>query len=194
MNQKQSFNLALAKHSKDFDNQDHELHGQSLPCSVVAIDGNRTIEVGQKVNCSIVTVKFEIDGVSLPEVTMPVALSAYFHPSIAIGDKGVARKSSVTLNGINGLGGGIANLAVTSNLDGMVFEPIGNNNFDKTRSDMLTALKPISDNAFNFTATLLHDKSALIISKINEIIGVVNGHVGSSIALLPDDANLTEAD
>ena len=194
MNQKQSLNLALAKHAKDYNDLDHELHGQSLPCSVVAIDGNKSVSGGQKVNCSIVTVKFEVDGAVLPQVTMPVALSAYFHPAIAIGDKGMARKSSVTLNGINGLGVGTANLAVTSNLDGLVFEPTGNNGFDKTRSDMLTALKPISDNAFNFTATRLHDKSALIISKINEIIGVVNGHVGSSIVILPDDTNLTESD
>ena len=194
MNQKQSLNLALAKHAKDYNDLDHELHGQSLPCSIVAIDGKKTINEGEKVNCSIVTVKFEVEGVTLPQVTMPVALSAYFHPAITIGDKGMARKSSVTLNGINGLGVGTANLAVTSNLDGMVFEPTGNNGFDKTRSDMLTALKPISDNAFNFTATRLHDKSALSIAKINEIAGILNSHAGSSIALLPDDTNLTESD
>jgi hypothetical protein len=104
---------------------------QSLPCSVVAING------------AMVTVKFEITGpISFPQITVPQAISRYARPPTQIGDKGMVIASDLYLGGVTGLGGGTANyLRKESNLSTLVFVPLSNTNFPK-----------VDQNAYNITA------------------------------------------
>lgn len=193
-NPKEQFTTGLQKHTT----QNHVVHddllGKSLPCSVYAIDGEINPSTTQKLNTAIVTVRFEVTDKNFPLVTMPVAMSHYLRQSVYIGMKGVAIKTNVYLGGVSGLGGGIGDIGITGNLDGMVFLPIGNTDFSPVHWNMNYSGAATSDGAYNFTATRLHDKSALYISKINELVSAVNSHIGSGIAALSAGDNLTAAD
>ena len=93
--------------------------GQVLPCSVVAVLHNGTA----------VTVAFQVDqslGYTIPQVTMPVAISEYVRIPIQVGDTGIALSASTRLGGISGLGSGLAPLNTPSNLGALVFMPISN--------------------------------------------------------------------
>jgi len=93
--------------------------GQILPCSVVAVLHN----------CTAVTVAFQVDqslGYTIPQVTMPVAISQYVRIPIQVGDTGIALSASTRLGGISGLGSGLAPLNTPSNLGALVFMPISN--------------------------------------------------------------------
>ena len=93
--------------------------GQVLPCSVVAVLHNGTA----------VTVAFQVDqslGYTIPQVTMPVAISQYVRIPIQVGDTGIALSASARLGGISGLGSGLAPLNTPSNLGALVFMPISN--------------------------------------------------------------------
>jgi len=97
--------------------ENYNIQGQSLPCSVVAVDKN------------IVTVNFEVvqnSGFTIPQVTMPIAESLYAQMPVQVGDKGVAVSASVRLGGISGLGTGQAPLTPPSNLGALFFVPISN--------------------------------------------------------------------
>ncbi|MHB1781027.1 hypothetical protein, partial [Acidithiobacillus sp.] len=63
--------LAIARAQGEIQRQ-----GMALPCHVIAVSG------------SIVTVQFDVSGVSLPQVTIPKAESPYFRQPTQIGDKG----------------------------------------------------------------------------------------------------------
>lgn len=170
------------------------LDAESYPCSIVAISENG----------AMVTVKFELEDLQLPEIEMPVFMFDKVRFPIAVGDKGVARASNRYLGGVSGLGGGTANNAVIGNLTGLVYEPISNTEWVQVNTDYLTVLTDISDNVYRTTISRLHDKSADIIAKINELVTglnetneVVNAHVGSSLKVdyeeLPEvETNLTE--
>ncbi len=89
--------------------------GQEWPCSVVAVDG------------AIVTVSFEVESdQTLPQVTCPIAESAYVRLPIQVGDKGYLSAASTRLGGVTGLGSGLAPTSLPMNLGGLVFVPLGN--------------------------------------------------------------------
>lgn len=92
-----------------------QLEGQSFPCTVQAI-----------VSSGVVTVAFQVAGVTLPNVTMPVAWSEFTRLPVYIGMKGVAMAASAALGGVTGLGAGQAALGVVSNLGALAFHPLGN--------------------------------------------------------------------
>ena len=89
----------------------------------------------------------------------------------------------------------------------MFFVPIGNNGFTPVRWDVNYTGLPISDNAYNFTPTRLHDKSAKYIERIEELADILtqaiqayNPKTNSSVPI-PDISkkliasdNLTESD
>ena len=117
------------------------VQGQTLPCSVVAVDKN------------IVTVTFEVvqdTGFTIPQVTMPIAESLYAQMPVQVGDKGVAVSATVRLGGISGLGTGQAPLTPPSNLGALFFVPISNKEW--TASDT-TAYRIRSANG-NATVTV----------------------------------------
>jgi len=170
------------------------LDSESYPCSIVSISDNG----------AMVTVKIELEDLQLPEIEMPVFMFGKVRFPIAIGDKGIARASNRYLGGVSGLGGGTANDTIIGNLTGYQFEPISNTDWIQVKTEFLTVLTDISDNVYRFTATRLHDKSADIIAKINELVVGLNTTNATINALHdtalkvdyqilpPVDTNLTE--
>ena len=88
--------------------------GLALPGVVAAVSG------------AIVTINFQVQGVTLPQVTMPLAGPEYLRFPIKPGDKGVAIPASVFLGGVSGLGGGTADLTQRANLATLFWVPLGN--------------------------------------------------------------------
>lgn len=91
--------------------------GKALPCSVVAVNG------------AFVTVNFEVTGVTIPQVTMPILGSQYIRLPIQVGELGVTYPIDVSIAQIAGLVGGTANRVRRGNLSTLVFAPIGNKNW-----------------------------------------------------------------
>lgn len=97
--------------------------GLRLPGHVTAVSG------------SIVTVNFDVHGVTLPQATMAVAMSQYDRIPIQVNDKGYATTADAFLGGATGLGNGTADLTQWGNLSNLVWVPISNKNwtaFDST--------------------------------------------------------------
>ena len=90
--------------------------GRALPCSVVSVNG------------SLVTVKFEVDSTpwTLPQITIPKAESQWVRMPTQVGDMGLTIPGDVSLAGVTGMGGGIANMARRGNLSTLVFLPLSN--------------------------------------------------------------------
>jgi hypothetical protein len=105
--------------------------GQSLPVSVVEVDG------------PFVTIKFEVQGpISFPNMKVAQAISRYARPPTQIGDKGFVVAADVYLGGVTGLGGGYANyLRQEANLSTLVYVPLSN-----------TSWPAVDANAYNITA------------------------------------------
>lgn len=83
----------------------------------------------KKVNGAIVTINFDVSGVTLPEVTMAVFGSIYIRLPIQEGDLGVAFPASVYIGGVTGLGGGVADDTVQGNLATLQWFPASNANW-----------------------------------------------------------------
>ena len=111
-----------------------QLLGKCLPASVVSVQKAGTI----------VTVKFEMGAIpfTLPKVKMPVLTSEYVRLPIAPGCRGLVIPADAYLGGVSGLGGGVADLSLQSNLGALVFAPIGNIGFQDVASDILTLYGP----------------------------------------------------
>ncbi|MFW0766687.1 phage baseplate protein [Trabulsiella odontotermitis] len=109
-----------------------QISGHSLPCHVVAVDGQ------------IVTVQFDMlpDGVQYPQVTIPVATFPYVRPPIQVGDKGVTLAIEVSLRGVSGLGTGIADRAITMSMAPLFFTPISNVNWSKEDPNKIVLYGP----------------------------------------------------
>jgi hypothetical protein len=91
--------------------------GKALPGHVVAVDG------------AIVTVSFDVSGLTLPQVTIPLFGPTYIRYPIQVGDLGVAFPADYYLGGVSGLGGGTADTNPRGNLSCLVWFPIGNSNW-----------------------------------------------------------------
>nr|WP_320744709.1 phage baseplate protein [Enterobacter sp. 276E10] len=106
--------------------------GRSLPCHVVAVDGQ------------IVTVQFDLlpDGVQYPEVTIPVATFEYIRYPIQTGDRGVTVAADVSLRGVSGLGTGIASRALSFSLVPLFFVPLSNAGWTKEDANKIVLYGP----------------------------------------------------
>jgi hypothetical protein len=91
--------------------------GLALPGVVSAVSG------------AIITVKFQVSGLAIDPVTMPLAGPQYIRFPIQVGDLGVAIPASVYLGGVSGLGGGIADMTQRGNLSTLFWVPLGNANW-----------------------------------------------------------------
>jgi len=103
-------------------------YSQSFPCYVTSVNG------------SIVTVKFDVnvpDGITLPEVTCPVAGSEYIRYPIQPGCKGYCIPADVSLRKASGLGTGTPDLSDPGNLTALVFFPFGNTAFFAVNGEYL---------------------------------------------------------
>lgn len=88
--------------------------GLRLPGHVVAVSG------------AIVTVAFDVEGLSLPQVTMAAQMSKYARMPIQVDDLGYATTADAYLGGVTGLGGGTADDTQRGNLATLVWVPLGN--------------------------------------------------------------------
>ena len=104
-----------------------QLTGKALPCSVVSVSG------------SIVTVSFDVitNGITLPQVTIPMFGGEYIRYPTQVGDKGFVIPSDVSLRGVTGLGTGTPDLSDPGNLTALVFMPVGNKNWFSVNSNYL---------------------------------------------------------
>lgn len=91
--------------------------GRNLPASVVSVAG------------SIATVKFELQGTTLSNVTCPIVGSEYIRLPVQPGMKGMVVSADAYLGGVTGLGGGTAALSLPANLSALAFLPLGNSGF-----------------------------------------------------------------
>lgn len=104
--------LNLFAQKKAFD--EIEKRGKALPGIVESVAG------------AIITVDFQVSGVTLPKVAMPLFGPEYIRYPIQKGDKGVAFPADVYLGGMSGLGGGTADTTLRGNLSTLVWFPVAN--------------------------------------------------------------------
>ncbi len=97
-----------------------ERRGAALPGHVIAVSG------------SIVTVAFDVEGVTIPQIQMPVFGPEYIRYPIQVGDKGVAFPATAYIGGVSGLGGWTADGTLPVNLSALVWFPIGNAKWSQT--------------------------------------------------------------
>lgn len=126
-----------------------ELTGQSLPASVVSVDG------------AIATVRFELTNLpfTLPQIRVPILGSEYVRLPIQPGCKGFVVAADAYLGGMSGLGGGTADLSPRPNLSNLVFVPVGNSGWSASEDpDAVVIYGPngvvIRDTGKNCTVTV----------------------------------------
>ena len=145
--------------------------GLALPGHVVAVSG------------AIVTVAFDVAGVTLPQVTMPVGGSQYVRLPIQIGDIGVAVPASVYLGGASGLGGGVATLYQRGNLSSLIWQPIGNKNWTAVNAAYVVAQGP--------NGVQLQDLSGAVVATFDKSSGVSITFGSGSIVMNSSGATLS---
>lgn len=95
-----------------------QIDQKAMPCTVVSV------------NKSMVTVKFEVNSnYTLPNITIPQAMSDYARIPTQPGDKGYAVPNDYYLGGQSGQGGGTATLNSNANLSQLVFHHISQTSF-----------------------------------------------------------------
>lgn len=135
--------------------------GMALPCRVESVSG------------SIVKVSFQVQGLSLPSVTIPKSEDPYFRRPTQVGDTGVTQPADVYLGGISGLGGGIAQAVRENNLTSLIFVPVSNKNSPPPSGFENYAVAQGPD------GVLIQDMSGatqIIASKTNGITLTAGGH------------------
>jgi hypothetical protein len=170
ISQKVPFSNTINRFSKNkIENQLQNL-GQALPCSVVSVSG------------AIVTVTFEVnvpEGITLPQVTCPIAESQYTRLPIQPGDKGVVMGANARLGGISGLGLGLADLVNPTNLGGLIFVPIGNKNWFNVDGKYLFmyGVNGVELTTINQDCTLILNSSGISINLNGGTLNISNGSV-----------------
>lgn len=165
--------------------------GLVLPCTVTAVNG------------AIVTVNFEVNlpnNITLPPITIPVAESQYVRLPVQVGDQGITVAANTNLGGITGLGKGKASLISAGNLNGLVFLPIGNSNWETLdpnavvinapngsiiRTDDGKAIVTISENQIELqygSTTLIANNSGVTITGNLVVHGSITGDNGFNIS------------
>jgi hypothetical protein len=128
--QKTPISRSLSKYVRGAALDEISKQGLAPPGHVIAIAG------------AIVTVAFDVKGLTLPQVTMPLASSEYVRLPIQLGDKGFAIPASFYLGGVSGLGGGTATDTLQGNLSNLSWLPVGSKNFSAVDPNVLTLYGP----------------------------------------------------
>ena len=126
--------------------------GLALPGHVTAVAG------------AIVTVAFDVSGVTIPEVMMPLAGSIYVRLPIQVGDKGFAIPADAYLGGVSGLGGGTADLKRRANLSTLAWLPVGNSEWAAVNADYVVVQGP--------NGVQLQDLSGAVVATFDKANGV----------------------
>lgn len=141
--------------------------GLRLPGHVVSVSG------------AIVTVAFDVEGITLPNVTMAAQMSKYMRAPIQAGDLGYATTADAYLGGVTGLGGGTADSTPRGNLSMLVWVPLGNKSWateDPTASFMSSVDGNFVVSAGNSGITMSYAGTTLLqINTSGQVI--INGRV-----------------
>lgn len=120
--------------------------GLAVPGHVTAVSG------------AIVTIAFDLTGLTLSKIAMPLAAAEYIRLPIQANDKGLAVPASFYLGGVSGLGGGTADTTLQGNLSTLFWLPIGSKNFSTVDPNAVTIYGPngvvLRDTASGTVATL----------------------------------------
>ena len=128
--------------------------GQSLPCTVVAI------------NNGFVTVNFEVNSYfTLPQIEVPIAMSQYVRLPIQVGDIGFCVAADALLGGLTGLGSGVPDLTPPGSLSALVFVPISKMSWQMVNENQLVMYGP----------------NAVVIRDINNTVSITVNASGVSI-------------
>lgn len=158
-NQRQRFGRAIITVASNEAASRDNLHSETRPCSIVEI----------KERGALVTVKFEQQGINLPQQTIPVIMHELCRMPLKVGDTGIALSCNRYLGGISGQGGGVADDRLIGNLAAYMFVPVSFTEWLAVNTDYLTVLTDISDNVYRTTPTRIFEKNSIIIEKINEL-------------------------
>lgn len=96
----------------------------------------------QSVKGAIVTVNFQVSGLTLPTVEMPMFGPEYIRYPVQPGDKGVCFPADVFIGQMSGLGNGSADITQRGNLSTLVFFPVGNSNWSGVDPQSVTVYGP----------------------------------------------------
>lgn len=127
--------------------------GLRLPGHVTAVSG------------AIVTVNFDVEGITLPQVTMAAQMSKYMRTPIQVGDLGYATTADAYLGGVTGLGGGAADNTQHGNLSTLVWVPLGNKGWsavDSTSAHLESANGQFTVDVSNTGIKLSHNGTVLL--------------------------------
>jgi hypothetical protein len=128
-------------------------------------------------------IEFTIDASSpftLPVIKIPQAFSKYHREPTQVGDKGYAVPNDFSIGGIDGQGGGTANMYGRSNLATHVFHPISIKSFDTRDPNMFLVTGGPSGHTIQS-----HDKkTSTIIDILNNIVHTSSNNITHIAALL----------
>ena len=152
--------------------QQLQLTGKALPCTVVAVSG------------AIITVNFQISSrFTLPQIQVPLFGPEYIRYPIQVGDKGCVFAADARLGAMTGLGGGVADLSAPGNLGALVFFPVGNKTWSAVDPNSVTIYGPngvtLYDTGKNSSLTLT--PNGIVMVGKNTITATV-GNAEASIA------------
>jgi hypothetical protein len=135
--------------------------GQALPGHVLAVSG------------AIVTVAFDVKGMTIPQVTMPLFGPEYIRYPIEVGDKGVAFPASVYLGEVSGLGSGSAS-RTQANLSTLVWFPIANKKW--------TAVNPLALTLYGPDGVVLRDTNSDTVATLTPAAFSVSAQTSISLS------------
>ena len=140
--------------------------GKAMPGHVKSVSG------------SIVTINFDVSGLVLPLVKMPVFGPEYIRYPIQPGDKGVCFPTDYSLAGVNGMGTnttGVVNTAPPGNLGALVWFPVGNKNWSTVDPGAVTIYGP--------NGVVLRDTTNATSIDVNPTSGITMSFGGHSIVI-----------
>lgn len=92
-----------------------------MPCSVASVTPPGLVTVTFELNTTVDTV-----ALTLPKVTIPVAMWKYARMPVHVGDKGMVMPADASIAGVSGQASGVADLMQRANLTALVFVPVSN--------------------------------------------------------------------
>jgi hypothetical protein len=130
-------------------------------------------------------VAFDVTGVTLEQVTMPLFGPEYIRYPVQVGDLGACFPVDVYLGGISGLGGGTADDTLQGNLSTLVWFPIASKNWSAEGID------PNALTLYGPNGVVLKDQQGLTVATLTSSGWVLNAQTnitlqtegGTSIAM-----------
>ena len=134
----------------------------------------------KSVNGAIVTINFDVSGVVLPSVKMPVFGPEYIRYPIQEGDKGVCFPADYSLAGVNGMGTnttGVVNTALPGNLSALVWFPVGSAKWSSVDPNAVTIYGP--------NGVVMRDTTNAASIDVNPTSGITMSFGGHTIVIGP---------